>query len=276
MQPGDVWTYQEMDGARVTPVRVVRLGVKSPPRVQVKFLEDEYKGDVDWVPVGRLKVSWDERGLYLAEEDRWSLINGRARPPALERDAAWEVFRLTVDSDIADLFYNGARGVLEIHQMNDLIEVSGMARSVITSSESTFSADGVTYVPWAMTKLIARTLANAHPGPILRVLAEEEVRERRAAFETAYGTTGYSSREEVEARAIEAFRKMMEYHRPRHELLRWWCGVEAVDMHAELEALRTSWAHLAALCVVAVDELASKGTKRASMLADDIRKSITT
>jgi hypothetical protein len=235
-----------------------------------------YEGDVDWVPIGRLKVPWDERGPFLAEEDRWTLINGRTRPPALERDAAWEVFRLTVDPDIADLFYNGAAGVLEIHQMNDLVEVTGTPRSVIMSFEAAFSADGVTYVPWAMTKMLARSLATAHPGAILRVLAEEEVEERRRAFESAYRTTGYASREEVEARALEAFGKVMEYHRPRHELLRWWCGVEAVDMHAELEALRTSWTQLAALCVVAVDELASKGTKRASKLALDIRSAILT
>jgi hypothetical protein len=274
MQPGDVWTYQEMDGARVTPVRIVKLGVKAPPRVQVKFLEDEYEGAVDWVPLGRLKVPWDDRGPYLAEEDRWSRINGRTRPPALERDAAWEVFRLTVDSDIADLFYNGAAGVLEIRQMNDLVDVSGMPRSVIMSAEATFSADGITYAPWPMTKLIARTLASAHPGPILQTLAAEEVEARKRAFDSAYSTTGYASREEIEVRALEALGKYMEHLRPRHELLRWWCGVEAVNMQADLERLRTSWTQLAALCVVAVDELASKGTKRASKLADDIRLAV--
>lgn len=57
---GELWAYRQRGTDPVTRVEVLRLGTAKPPRVLVKFTDDQFEGRSEWVPPRRLKVPWDQ------------------------------------------------------------------------------------------------------------------------------------------------------------------------------------------------------------------------
>lgn len=41
---GEVWAYRKPNSGPVTPVRVLRIGFKRPPRVLVRFTDEGFEG----------------------------------------------------------------------------------------------------------------------------------------------------------------------------------------------------------------------------------------
>jgi hypothetical protein len=66
-----MWAYRARGQDPLVQVAVVRLGVKTPQRVLVRFVDDEFEGRQDWVPPARLKVPWSGVDEYVARERRW-------------------------------------------------------------------------------------------------------------------------------------------------------------------------------------------------------------
>ena len=72
---------------------VVRFGVKTPQRVLVRFVDDEFEGRQDWVPPARLKVPWSGVDEYVARERRWDeVLRPSAGVSLTEELAASSVF----------------------------------------------------------------------------------------------------------------------------------------------------------------------------------------
>lgn len=68
---GQRWAYRGKQTEPVTCVEVKRLGAGRPPRVLIKFVDDEFEGREEWAPPGRLKVLWANVDAWRANEQRW-------------------------------------------------------------------------------------------------------------------------------------------------------------------------------------------------------------
>src|ERR1700690_4333525 len=90
---GELWAYRARGRDPLVQVAVVRLGVKAPQRVLVRFVDDVFEGLQDWVPPARLKVPWSVVDEYVARERRWDeLLRPSVGVALTEELAASSVF----------------------------------------------------------------------------------------------------------------------------------------------------------------------------------------
>jgi hypothetical protein len=117
MEPavGEAWAYRARRRDSPVEVIVVRIGVRKPRRLLVRFVADDFEGRQDWVPPSRLKAAWRDLDAFIAREIRWEGVAGES--PAIgspEESAAGVVFDLLVDPGLATLGYNATCGVTRI------------------------------------------------------------------------------------------------------------------------------------------------------------------
>lgn len=74
---GEAWAYRARHHDPFVQMRVVRFGVKTPRRVLVRFVDEEFEGLQDWVPPSRLKVPWSGMAEFVARERRWDAVVAR-------------------------------------------------------------------------------------------------------------------------------------------------------------------------------------------------------
>lgn len=105
---GERWAYRQKRTEPVTCVEVVRLGTGRPPRVQVRFVDDEFEGREEWVPPGRLKVLWTGVDAWREGERRWTDLLDASDCPrdSVEANALMMVTDYLPDWDLARAHYN--------------------------------------------------------------------------------------------------------------------------------------------------------------------------
>jgi hypothetical protein len=148
MQVGEAWAYRARAADRLVEVEILRLGVRKPPRVLVRFIDDEFEGLREWVPPGRLKTRWASRDDFIAREHRWTAVRAS---PLIYKDpeyyAAICVFDEVIDETIATTGYNTLSGVSWIHDVDRLAHLIGAAADVLERDGSSFWEDGALVVP---------------------------------------------------------------------------------------------------------------------------------
>jgi hypothetical protein len=96
VEQGRLWAYRAQAKDLPARVEVLKIGQKRPPRVKIRFTDDEFEGREDWVSPSRLKVLWNGLAEWLAWERRWGSVI-EASIPALdtpEAEAADEILDL--------------------------------------------------------------------------------------------------------------------------------------------------------------------------------------
>ncbi len=256
---GDAWGYRARSQDPLVQVDVVRLGVKRPPRVLVRFVAAEFEGLQDWVPPSRLKARWDEADEYLARERRWEAAT--ALSPAgyndPEEDAAGVIFDVLISPELASVGWNATHGIAKIHDVNALATFLGVDALELRSDPS-FEEDGVLISPWPITLAIARRAAEREPHVVLRHIENEEATARR---EAVYGQSYGRRREQWISPEICAAVDE-EHGKPGRAVLRGWCGAAAVDIRAEVSALRAEAFGIGETADSAIGELRRHGHVR--------------
>jgi hypothetical protein len=258
---GEHWAYRARWQDPLIEVRVVRVGVKTPLRVFVRWVDDEFEGHQDWVPATRLKVRWEDIDAYRERERRWEAVTAEAvNYPETLTQAISAVFRL-VEDDVAELGWSAnERGAFRIHEPARLAELAGLAPGDLRT-EVSFDEDGDLLSPMSIALLVARRLAEREPHKVLADVEREEAKARREAIHGRYYRgRGPNGGWEVSA---EICRQVDEEHgQPVRVLLRQWCGAEAVDVRAEIAAASDEAARLASLATAALDALRQAGHGR--------------
>ena len=260
---GEEWAYRERANANPTPVRVTKVGMASPPRVKIRFLDDTFEGREEWVPPSRLKVLWADLDRWRAREDRWDAVAvpsvGVDGTPELW--AAETVFEVVAGEDVLSMGYREHAGVLCISDASKAADVLGTDPSNFLADELAFvDEDGTIVVPWNITVVLARDAAPKHADAVLREIAKSE---RKAAHDAIYGDLIGTRRAkpwyvspkvcaEVDARQV-----------PTYALLRQWCGGDdAVDRFNELAALRVEVLRFGQLLERAISALEEAGLSK--------------
>jgi hypothetical protein len=255
---GDAWAYRVRQSGPLAQVIVEKLGTRTPVRIQVRFVDPSFEGLVDWVPPARLKVPWAQAAEFAARESRWEDVRRPAEAAAPhEVDAAEICFDKLVSSDLATIEYRAEEGVVRIRDLPALAGLLGLPENQL-SHELAFVEEGDVIAPWPITRVVATTVARQRPDELLRYVAQEE---KKAQRDSTYGYN-YGRRGESHVSAEICAEVDEENGRPVRDVLRAWCGAEAVDRREELDALRAEVVRLGALTERAITELRRAGRPR--------------
>lgn len=236
MDPDQVWAYRARGVDPLTPVRVVRHGQNTPPRVLIHFVDEQMEGREEWVPPARLKVPWTQVEDFIAMEARWEAVHDLSPSNEdYEGRAAEAVFEQLVPIDIASV--NSPTGVFFIENATALADLTGLTVEELTGHEVSFESDGAVVAPWPVMLAVVQALARRLPD---QVLAEVEKDERKFQHELI---NGISWGRHSPARDLENERAIVREFdekgdRQSRELRRQWCGVENVSRWDELAELR--------------------------------------
>jgi hypothetical protein len=257
---GEVWAYRARGQDPLVQVAVVRFGVKTPQRVLVRFVDDEFEGRQDWVPPARLKVPWSGVDEYIGRERRWDeVLRPSAGVSLTEELAASSVFDLLIPEDMAELGWNAKRGTVLIHDVSGLASLLGVPPAAI-SDPTSFKEGGDLISPWPVAIAVARRATEREPH---KVLADVEKAEADALRYSTYGRwTSRRGREDDWVPPEVCQRVDAEHGQPIRAILRDWCGADAVDLRAEIAALRIDASSAGKVAQEAIELLRRHGHTR--------------
>jgi hypothetical protein len=262
MQIGEAWAYRARADDPLVEVKLLRIGVRKPPRVLVRFIDDEYEGLREWVPPGRLKTRWSCRADFIAREQRWTAVRSS---PLIYQDPEYYavvcVFDEVIDHAIATTGYNTLSGVSWIHDVDRLAQLIDVTADVLERHPTSFREDGALVVPWPITKQIALLAARRHPRRILECVEREEAEYQRRML---HGTSTTAPDGQALHVGSEYYGRALDdpLNRPCWQQLRAWCGVDAVVEHDELRAARRELVRLSGVVREAATLLRAAGRAR--------------
>ncbi|GAA4383346.1 hypothetical protein [Agromyces bauzanensis] len=270
MEVGERWGYRSRGIDPLVEVEVLKLGSQKPPRVQIRFVDESAEGREDWVPPGRLKVPWADAAEFTANEARWEAVD--THPGLNETPTEWaisDVFEAVIDPAVAEPVYRYA-GVTSIVDPSGLAQRLQVDEAFLRSSPLAFEDEGALLVPWETTERLVQRACELYGDDILESLAKDEAKARHEA------THGYTVRfgrndegrfvtpEDAAARDAE-----WPFGKKKRDLVRVWCGADAIDRHEELRALREEVVRLDRLLSEAIHALRDSGAKAR---ADDLER----
>ncbi len=259
---GQRWAYRARYRDALVQVEVLGLGLKTPRRALVRFIDEEFEGLQDWVPPARLKVPWSGTEEFVARERRWDAVVAPSPPdydsPA--ESAASTVIHLLIAPELATTGWNATRGTIRIHDVAGLAAFLVVDPSELRADVISFEEEGDLISPWPITLAIARRAAERDPHAVLRYVEREEADARREATYGSWYRRRGASDDHISAEICVSDDE--EHGRPVRALLREWCGADAVDLRVEISSLREGAARAAALAQAAVELLRLRGHPR--------------
>lgn len=264
----EAWAYRAHDDESLVEVVVVRIGVKRPRRILVRFVDDEFEGRQEWVPPGRLKARWQDLEAFTAWEGQWKAVIGVSpERDAPEEWAAGVVFDLLIDPSLATLGYNATGGVVTTCDVAGLAAHLGLDPGDLRADPLSFEENGCVVASWSIASLIARRAAERYPDPLLRYVERDEAEARRDAIVGRhYPRRGRADPWDVSAKICVQVDE--EHGKPVRAVLRNWCGEEAVGVRSELDELRKELRWLSTLAQSAADALRRSGAPREAARLD--------
>lgn len=183
MEVGEVWAYRERGRLPLREVRIIGLSKKpKPSRIKVYFLEDDFEGAAEWVPIGRLKTPWEEHAVFLADEERVDALHSSANPSKAEVLLTHEVFHHAGEGNF-DLMSPDSSGVAEIQDLALAERLTGLTSAELTGHPLTYLRNGVHLVPWNVARSIMVGLLSKNPRVATRLVSEYEAEIESEAHE---------------------------------------------------------------------------------------------
>ena len=260
---GSRWAYRAGSQDELVEVEVLRLGVKKPARLLVRWIADEFEGHQDWVPPPRLKVPWEMVDDLRAWEARWAAVQEPAwETPELVRDATDYVVELLIEPDIAAMGFNAQRGVIKIHQLDRLAALLGIEAAALRADPRSFEENGTLIAPIATATAVAMAAAALWPEKVLAEIEEDEAKARHDAVHGRSLRLRLPGRTKDDWIPGEVCERIDQEEQPRRNLLREWCGAGPGSVRAEIGELREEARRLRALTRKAIDELRASGHRK--------------
>jgi hypothetical protein len=270
VEPGEVWAYRARQLDELVEVKVVRLGTQRPARVLVRFLDDAFEGREEWVPPARLKVAWLDVAPFREREQAWDRVREAGIPDDDPRvQAAEQVLELLFENDDVSVCYREA-GAIRAGDPGALAARVGLDAAQITEHPLAFTDGDALIAPWEITELVVTVATRQNPDPILEFVASEE---RKAAREAIHGRWWRGGRRDNDSfwepeDCVEFDRK---HYRARRQLMRTWCGAEAINRADELTELRKEIRRVGVVAEAAIQALRAAGQQtEAARLEDEL------
>lgn len=252
--PGEEWAYRlkEFDPSERVLVHAVTHD-KRKSRADIEFVDGAKSGTRTSVPGGRLKVPWREATAYDLTMANWRRL-GSERLDEVEDYAVTIVFGCLIPEDVADPDGGRVPNTTTVFKPDELENLIGLPPAQLAEMFPSFEHNGNLVLSPEGTLAIAENACRRNPHPILAEIMEEEARTRehckrgRDCISPLDGTESFSSPE----REYDFY---VRYDKPRHELLRQWCGYRAVSVHERLAAAEAECRRLDEVLARTIDTL---------------------
>ncbi len=266
MEVGQYWAYRRSGTGPFEEVRVQKVGTKSPPRVRVRFMDEEREGDEDWVPRGRLKGLWRDIEELRAEDRAWAALRAAGRPETPESDAQFYIFGWLIPETVMDMHGNGSDGLAEIRDLPALLEATGLDRSVVLAPPA-IERKGVIYTPWPTTVLIFRAIATSHGAEVVK-RAEQELEASHEQSLEFLSERGFSPGDYNWDEAEPHLERWDDRDKSGPwGVLKNWAGVDGAAAYDDAEAMRAAYVESRRLLREAVRRMSLAGR---SQLTQDL------
>lgn len=235
-QQGETWGYRvgRKVGIPLTPVDVLDLSQKR--RVVIRHLSGSSFGETEVVPLQRLVVPWDEAGAFMEDERRLLAIydtpwgdHGELELEAV-RTIAYGAFDYPVYM-ISPGYGQEPPGIISSPDPEALASAVGMTMDELLALPNAFiDRTGRYTAPFMAAVEITKRYCQHDPRNVLEGthLLEEQL---ETIASTAYLPFGMPVSHDY---AADNLRRL----RPALDLLRSWCGAEAMEEWDEIASLR--------------------------------------
>ncbi|MBX7554371.1 hypothetical protein K1Y78_42130 [Streptomyces sp. tea 10] len=266
MEAGERWAYRAAPHhGPVEEVEVLKIGSQRPLRIKVRFVSEEAEGREEWVPSARLRIRWQDKDTWLARDNQWNELT-RDAPDA--EDTAFHAITTLYDEHLWDGVVSFGvnhrdRGLLYIEDAPALATLLDVPETFFHTDPRAFSdSEGVVTAPWPTTLEIARRLVRTQADQLVALLDEQDREAQSAAIYGRY----YRGRGKNSGTYIspEICAETERSYKPARDLLREWCGAEAVESIEELKALREEVLRIGRLMEQAIGCLRHAGQTRAA------------
>lgn len=222
---GDEWAYRQRDEAVSERVRILAVEPKTNSvRVEITFL-DEPDRRTEKVPGSRLRVPWSEVDAFNTRMANWERVDNLELDD-VESSCVEEIFQLLIEQEIAELLWSPVSCATSIQDRSQLSDLIGAPIDDILASVPWFELEGRIIVSPAGTLLLVEAACRAHSVRVLDVVLEQEAECRHKC---KFGSDRPRFRGDDTSTTPEyEYNWYRRYDRPRHELLRQWCGHRAV------------------------------------------------
>lgn len=267
---GEEWAYRRRDGApseRVLVHGVTRTG-RSARRFEIEFLDGPHRGTRDTVPRGRLRVPWEHVGAYEDLMAHWQRLRAADDLDEVENSAVNRVFELLIPIEVAEPCHGPVESAVEVHDPAGLETLTGVSPTALAEQHDSFQLEGTLILASAASLVIAEHACRRNPQPVLDSVLADEAEARQKSKRGGTGPTGQDD-DPVPTSPEHEYRFYRAYHRPRHELLRQWCGHRAVTAHERLLAAEAECHRLDELLARTLDALRAAGS---TGLADGLER----
>ncbi|MEV4533094.1 hypothetical protein AB0J82_04600 [Asanoa sp. NPDC049518] len=231
---GDEWVYRLRDNSASERVRIVAVTTKkTSTRVDVAFVDDPDRRQEN-VPAARLRFLWNEVASFDELMANWQRIDN-ADLDDTEQACIEEIFELLIPEDVATWVHRPVEFATAIKDTAQLTKIIRVPTDEILAGLDWFHHEGADIASPAAALLIAEAACRAHPQPVLDLVIEQEKKSRHKC-------KNGGERLSIDTGKQESTSPEWEYYwyrrldRPRHELLRQWCGRRAVTAHERMLA----------------------------------------
>lgn len=261
MKVSEEWVYRKHDRASSERVRILDIEEKKQSvRADVEFLDGERAGIQENVSGRRLKTLWSKVVDYDRRMAEWERL--REFIPTAEEDyVAIVAFETLIPDVVAEHHYKPIRGMAVIA---DRTALGGLLAEpldfILDRCQWLEDDDGSLVVSPRGTLLIAELACRKNPIPVLDLVMNEE---KKARHHSKHGRTEPGPRGEKDRTysAEEEHHWYLSWTRPRHEILRQWCGHRAITVQERLVASESEVQRLDELLQQALDRLEAVGEK---------------
>ncbi|MCU1393483.1 MAG: hypothetical protein JWM34_1911 [Ilumatobacteraceae bacterium] len=160
----------------------MKVGVRRPPRVLVRFVGDEHEGRSEWVSPARLVSPWSESVVWVTRQLEWQRVVSASQPAryTVEANACEEVFSaFDPNSDAIEFSETGTRAGVLIVAGSSAADVSALSAATGTGG----FWDGELFVAaWPAALNLARLLASEHSDVVADPLRQAEREYRSGAL----------------------------------------------------------------------------------------------
>lgn len=255
--PGETWGYRvgRKIGNPLSPVEVLDLPEKR--RVRIRHLEGGQAGEQEEVPLQRLVVPWEAAADFMEDEQRLKTVyetpwgsNG-----IVELEAVLTVANGAFDYPVYFItpgYGEEPPGVLISSFFPALAETVGMTEEELLDLPNAYVDRLGTYrAPFVAAVEITKRYCQHDPANVLEGTQMLE-HQLEAMASTAYLSSGFPI---DHADAADNVRRV----RPALDLLRSWCGGDALEEWNEIEALRAEVDRLQELILNIADQIHRAG-----------------
>lgn len=226
---------------------------KQSVRVAIEFLDGKKTGRTENVPGSRLHGLWSGVETFDELRANWLRLHGNGDGlDRAEQSAVLDVLIALIPDEIAMFDYSPVRHGMTVYDAPAIENAMQRPMSDVLGQVEWFEHDGDLELPPLGTLLVAEYVTGANPVAMLEVVTKEEA-EAREGCKRGRERESYDGSGKQQSSPEYEYAWYLKHDRPKHELIRSWCGHRSVTFVERLTAAEAEVQRLNVLLASTID-----------------------